>query len=48
MAVSHGIYYNVDLFKKHNLEIPQTWEELLQVAETLKAAGVIPFQRFQR
>jgi raffinose/stachyose/melibiose transport system substrate-binding protein len=43
MAVSHGIYYNVDLFKKHNLEIPQTWEELLQVAETLKAAGVIPF-----
>lgn len=43
MAVSHGIYYNVDLFNKHNLEIPQTWEELLQVAETLQAAGVIPF-----
>lgn len=43
MAVSHGIYYNVDLFKKHNLEIPQTWEELLAVAEKLKAAGVIPF-----
>src|SRR5690554_174796 len=43
MAVSHGIYYNVDLFEKHNLEIPQTWEELLAVAEKLKAAGVIPF-----
>ena len=43
IAVSHGIYYNVDLFNKHNLEIPQTWEELLQVAETLQAAGVIPF-----
>lgn len=43
MAVSHGIYYNVDLFKEYNLEIPQTWEELLQVAETLKQAGIIPF-----
>lgn len=43
MAVSHGIYYNVDLFNKHNLEIPETWEELLQVAETLQVAGVIPF-----
>lgn len=43
MAVSHGIYYNADLFAKHNLEIPQTWEELLAVAETLQNAGIIPF-----
>lgn len=43
MAVSHGIYYNADLFTEYNLEIPQTWEELLQVAEVLKNAGIIPF-----
>lgn len=43
MAVSHGIYYNIDLFAEHNLKIPETWEELLAVAETLQSAGVIPF-----
>lgn len=43
MAVSHGIYYNVDLFAEHGLEIPQTWEELLEVAETLQNLGIIPF-----
>lgn len=43
MAVSHGIYYNVDLFRKHSIEIPQTWEELLAAAQKLKDAGVIPF-----
>lgn len=43
MAVSHGIYYNADLFAKHKIQIPQTWEELLAAAENLKAAGIIPF-----
>ena len=43
MAVSHGIYYNLDLFAKYNLQIPETWEELLAVADTLQAAGIIPF-----
>lgn len=43
MAVSHGIYYNIDLFAEHNLEIPETWEELLTVAQTLQVAGIIPF-----
>ena len=42
-AVSHGIYYNIDLFKKYNVSIPKTWEELITAAKTLKAAGVIPF-----
>lgn len=43
MAVSHGVYYNVELFAKHNLQIPETWEELLVAAETLQTAGIIPF-----
>lgn len=42
-AVSHGIYYNQDLFAANNLEVPQTWEDLMAAAETLKAAGVTPF-----
>lgn len=43
MAVSHGIYYNIDLFKKLNLKVPGTWEELLETAAKLKDAGYIPF-----
>ncbi|RLD03047.1 MAG: carbohydrate ABC transporter substrate-binding protein [Chloroflexi bacterium] len=42
-AVSHGIYYNQDLFEANGIEVPQTWEELLAAAQTLKDAGVTPF-----
>ena len=42
-AVSHGIYYNIDIFKKLNLAVPTTWEELLTTAHTIKEAGYIPF-----
>jgi len=42
-AVSHGIYYNVDLFKQLNLKIPTTWPELLTAAETITKAGYVPF-----
>lgn len=42
-AVSHGIYYNQDLFAANGIEVPQTWEELMAAAEKLKAAGIIPF-----
>jgi raffinose/stachyose/melibiose transport system substrate-binding protein len=41
-AVSHGVYYNQDIFRKHNLEIPQTWEDFLALCKTLKDAGVTP------
>lgn len=43
IAVSHGIYYNADLFAEHQIEVPETWADLLAAAETLDAAGVIPF-----
>lgn len=43
MAVSHGIYYNADLFQQLDLAIPQTWEELLQTAAVIQQAGYIPF-----
>lgn len=43
MAVSHGIYYNVDFFEQLDLEIPTTWEELLATAQSIQDAGYIPF-----
>ncbi len=43
IAVSHGIYYNQDLFDELGLEVPQTWEELIETAQVIKDAGYIPF-----
>lgn len=36
------IYYNKEIFKKHNLEVPQTYEEFQEVVKTLAAKGVAP------
>jgi raffinose/stachyose/melibiose transport system substrate-binding protein len=35
-----GIYYNKDLFKEYNLEIPTTWSELVAACETFAAADI--------
>jgi raffinose/stachyose/melibiose transport system substrate-binding protein len=43
MAVSHGVYYNVTFFKDNNIEIPQTWEQLLEISEQIKQQGIVPF-----
>ncbi|MGC9504683.1 extracellular solute-binding protein [Baaleninema sp.] len=42
-AVVHGIFYNIDLFEQLNLEVPQTWEDLLETAQILKNFGIPPF-----
>ncbi len=42
IAVSHGVYYNVDLFNEVGVEVPETWEELLTVAQTIQDAGYTP------
>ncbi|MGM9957022.1 MAG: extracellular solute-binding protein [Peribacillus sp.] len=36
------IYYNKEIFKKHNLEVPQTYEEFQKIVKTLAAKGVAP------
>jgi len=42
--VQVGIYYNQDVFQKAGLSgPPSTWEELMQAAEKIKAAGMNPF-----
>jgi len=43
IAVSHGVYYNVDLFNELGIEVPRTWEELLAAAQKIKDAGKTPF-----
>lgn len=48
IATSHGIYYNIDLFSEHDLEVPTTWEGLLIAAQTLQDAGVTPFANASR
>lgn len=37
------VFYNQDLFKKHNLQVPKTWTEFIEVQKKLKQAGVTPF-----
>ena len=41
-AVSHGVYYNKDVFAKEGLTVPNTWEEFITVCETLKSKGYTP------
>lgn len=37
------MYYNIPLFEANGIEVPSTWEELMQAAADLKGAGVTPF-----
>ncbi len=30
------VYYNKDIFKEYNLEIPKTWDEFIKVCQTIK------------
>lgn len=36
-------FYNKEIFKELNLEVPQTWEEMFKVCEVIGKAGYIPF-----
>ncbi len=41
-----GVFYNQTIFEENGVEVPTTWEEFLQVCETLQAAGVTPMGLF--
>lgn len=34
--------YNTDLFERYNLKKPQTWQDFMDICETLKKAGITP------
>lgn len=38
-----GFWFNQELFQEHGVEIPETWDELVQAAETFQEAGIQPF-----
>ncbi|WP_336212047.1 ABC transporter substrate-binding protein [Nonomuraea sp. LPB2021202275-12-8] len=38
-----GVIYNKDLFRRHGVEVPTTWSQLVAAAETFRGAGVDPF-----
>jgi len=42
-GVVHGVYYNKEIFAKHGISVPGTWDEFISVAKKLKAAGETVF-----
>ncbi len=36
-------YYNKEIFEELDIEIPQTWEEMIAVCQVIEDAGYIPF-----
>lgn len=38
-----GIYYNKDIFEENNIEVPKTYDELLDVCDKLNAKGIKPY-----
>lgn len=40
---ANGIIYNKDLFAEYDVEVPTTWDELVEVIDTFENAGVQPF-----
>jgi raffinose/stachyose/melibiose transport system substrate-binding protein len=40
---ANGIIYNQDIFEQQGLAVPETWDQLIDVCEKLKAAGITPF-----
>lgn len=37
-----GVFYNKAIFEKYGLEVPKTWDEFVEVCNTLKKNNVVP------
>ncbi|CDF57777.1 ABC transporter substrate-binding protein [Thermobrachium celere] len=44
MPLTMEFFYNVDLFKKYNLQEPKTLNELFDVCKKLKSKGIVPME----
>ena len=40
---ANGIIYNQDIFDAEGLEVPETWDELIALCDTLEERGITPF-----
>ncbi len=43
-----GVVYNIDIFEANGIEIPTTYEELIEVCKKLQDAGITPFAMFNQ
>ena len=43
VANAAGVLYNRQMFQEHGWQIPKTWDELMQLCEDIKNAGIQPF-----
>ena len=43
VANAAGILYNKDMFEEHGWEIPESWGEMIDLCEEIKAEGILPF-----
>ncbi|RWZ67816.1 extracellular solute-binding protein [Labedella populi] len=42
-VMAASVIYNKTIFEENDLEVPKTWSELIEVADTLKANDINPF-----
>lgn len=42
-VMAASVIYNKQIFAENNLQVPQTWSELLAVCDALESAGITPF-----
>ncbi|WP_257351048.1 extracellular solute-binding protein [Pseudalkalibacillus decolorationis] len=42
MSATSFLYYNKQLFKENNLEVPKTWDEFMQVIDVFNEKGITP------
>ena len=40
---ANGVIYNRTIFEEQGLEVPETWDEFIDVCNQLQAAGITPF-----
>jgi ABC-type glycerol-3-phosphate transport system substrate-binding protein len=43
MAQTFGFFYNPAMFEQAGVTPPETWDELIEVGQQIKAAGIIPW-----
>lgn len=42
MSATSFLYYNKEIFKKNNLEVPETWDEFIEAIDIFNEQGITP------